>query len=90
VISLSCHWAEPAHLPEQPLIDIDPPALIGGIEFAGLETEILQNCAGFEYGDRLAASPSGSTMTGMRLLSEIARNSGWNCSPLLMLIEITV
>ena len=36
----------------------------------------------------LPPGPSRSTIAGMRLLGEIARNSGLNCSPLAMLTGI--
>jgi hypothetical protein len=82
MMCLAGHRAEPAHLPEQPLIDLDPGALVRRIEAAELAAEILQDRARFEDRDRLPAGPFGSMMAGMRLFGAILRNSGSNCSPL--------
>src|SRR5665647_3642629 len=43
------------HLPEQPLVDLDPAALVLGVELAGLTAQVLQDGAGFEDRDRFAA-----------------------------------
>src|SRR6478609_3396828 len=45
---------EIGHLPEQPLIDLDAPALVMGIELPGLAAEILENGTRLEDRDRLA------------------------------------
>src|ERR1700720_746754 len=45
------HRAEPAHLPEQPLVDRDAGALVARIELSGLAAEILQDGAGLEHRD---------------------------------------
>src|SRR5581483_9268334 len=55
VVELAGHRAEPAHLPEQPLVDLDAAALIGRIELAGLAAEILQDGAGLEDRNRSSA-----------------------------------
>ncbi|KAI1691990.1 hypothetical protein DdX_21503 [Ditylenchus destructor] len=59
MMRLAGHRAEAAHLPEQPLLDVDAPALVGRIEFSVLAAEILQDRAGFEDRDRLAVRPLG-------------------------------
>src|ERR1043166_1732793 len=46
---------EIGHLPEQPLIDLDAPALVARIELAGLAPEILQDRARLEDRDRTSA-----------------------------------
>src|SRR5262249_47664334 len=50
VVQLAGHRAKSAHLPKQPLIDLDACALIRRIEFSGLATEILQDRTGLEDG----------------------------------------
>ena len=50
-------------------------------ETAALAREILQDRAGLENRDRRAVGPSGSMIAGIRLLGEIARKLGSNCSP---------
>ena len=64
VIGLAGHRAEPADLPEQPLLDGDARALLARIKFAGLAAEILQDGAGLENRDRPPARPAGSTLAG--------------------------
>ncbi len=59
MVGLSEHRAEAAHLPEQPLVHLHAPALVGRIEATGLAAEILQDGAGFEDRDRLAVRPVG-------------------------------
>ncbi len=49
------HGPEPAHLPEQPLKNVGPPAQITRHELAGLLREINQDGAGLEHADRRAA-----------------------------------
>src|SRR3954464_3430080 len=49
---------EIGHLPEQPLIDFDAPALVMGIEPPGLAAEILENGTRLEDRDRLAVRPT--------------------------------
>src|SRR5262249_32328754 len=46
---------EICHLPEQPLLNLNPVALVSRIEFAGLAAKILQNGARLEDRDRPAA-----------------------------------
>ena len=55
MVRLPRHRPEPAHLPEQPLIDLDARTLVRRIELAGLAPEILQDRAGFEDRNRPAA-----------------------------------
>ena len=52
MIVLAEHGTEPAHLPHQPLLDLDAATLILGIELSGLATEVKQNGARLEYRDR--------------------------------------
>ena len=59
VIGLAGHRAEPADLPEQPLLDGDARALLARIKFAGLAAEILQDGAGLEDRDRPPARAGG-------------------------------
>src|SRR5450756_2117355 len=59
VVHLPRHRAEPAHLPEQPLLHLDACALVARIELAGLAAEILQDCAGLEDRDRPPSRPGG-------------------------------
>ena len=59
VVRLAAVGAEVGHLPEQPLLDLDAGALIGGIELAGLAAEILHDGARLEDRDRLAAGAIG-------------------------------
>jgi hypothetical protein len=80
------HRTETADLPEQPLIDLDASPFVRGIELPCLAPEILEDGTRLEDRDRFAAGPSGSTIVGIRLLGEIRRKSGLNCSPRLMLI----
>ena len=70
-------------LPDEPLLDGDPPALIiGGVE-AGRTS--VRDRGGSPPNSKteigLPPGPSGSTIAGMRLLGETARKSGENCSP---------
>ena len=51
------HRTKARHLPEQPLIHFDTLAFVGGIELAGLATQILQDRAGLEDRDGLSARP---------------------------------
>jgi len=39
---LAGHRPDPGDLPEQPLVDLDPLALVGAAELAGLSREVLQ------------------------------------------------
>ena len=59
VVRLPGHRPEPAHLPEQPLLDLHAGPLVGRIELAGLAAEILQDGARLEHRDRLAARAVG-------------------------------
>src|SRR5262249_3209004 len=52
---LTRHRPKISHLPEQPLFDLNAPALVAGIELAALAPEILKNGARLEDRDRLAA-----------------------------------
>ena len=54
-MGLSRHWTESPHLPEKPLFDFDALAFGLGIKLSGFPPEILEDCAGFEHADRLAA-----------------------------------
>ena len=91
VTGLAGHRAEVADLPEQPLVHLDAARDSRRVELAGLVAEILQDGARLEDRDRPAArARRGSTMAGMRLLGEIARNSGVNCSPFWMSTYFTV
>ena len=56
---LTRHRTQPSHLPEQPLIDGDPGALILRIKFSGLAAEILQDGARLENRDRPCARSGG-------------------------------
>ena len=52
MMHLPAHRPDAADLPEQPLVNLDAAALVGGIELAGLATKILQDGAGLEDRDR--------------------------------------
>ena len=83
VVALSRHRAEAAHLPEQPLVDVSLRTFARRIERAEFSAEILEDGARFEDArGGCPSGPSGSTIAGIRLFGEIARNSGANCSPL--------
>src|SRR5206468_4221271 len=55
MVVLSGHGSETAHLPEQPLQNVDTAANVGEYELAGLLREKKQDRAGFEDGDGRAA-----------------------------------
>ncbi len=57
VVHLPRHRPDASHLPEQPLLDLDAPALIGGIKLAGLASEILQDRTRLKNRDRPSARP---------------------------------
>src|SRR5690242_5997222 len=52
VVELAGHRSQPAHLPEQPLIDFAPRTLVRRIKLSGLATEILQDRAELEDRNR--------------------------------------
>ena len=53
------HRAEPTHLPEQPLHDLDAAVQILRQELTGLLREVLEDCPRLEHTDRLAAADGG-------------------------------
>src|SRR5580765_1384742 len=57
VVDLARHRPDATHLPEQPLIDLDARAFVGGIKLSGLAPEILQDRTGLENGDWPPAGP---------------------------------
>ena len=82
-MGLAGHGAQAAHLPIDPLQYAVPAGGIPRQEFAGFLGQILQDRAGFEDGQAFE-SVNRSTIAGILLLGEIARNSALNWSPLLM------
>jgi hypothetical protein len=87
---LSGHGAQATDLPKRPFLDLDACALVRRIELPELATEILEDGAGIKHRDRFAAGASGSTIAGIRLFGAIFRNSDVNCSPLPMLMYLTL
>src|SRR5262249_42193296 len=57
VVGLARHRPETAHLPQQPLVDGDPGALIARVKTTSLAAEILQYGAGLEHRDWPPAGP---------------------------------
>ena len=55
VIGLAGIGAKVGHLPENPFVDGDALALVLAVELAGLAAQVLQDGAGLEDADRLAA-----------------------------------
>jgi len=76
------HRSQPADLPEQPLQRLVAAALVLGNEALDLVREIQQDPpdSNSESGSPPSAGAP-STMAGMRLLGEVLRNPGANCSP---------
>ncbi len=57
MMRLPRHRAEVRHLPEQPFIHFNALALVSGIEFSGLASEILQDRARLKDGNGFAVWP---------------------------------
>src|SRR2546422_2786255 len=89
MMGLPSHRAEVARLPKQPFVDRYASPLVGGIELPGLAAEVLQMAPDSNTEIGFPPGPSGSTIAGMRLFGEIARNSGLNWSPWPMLTGYT-
>jgi len=51
MVRLADHEAQPAHLPNHPLIDVDATPLGLAVELTSLTDAVLQHCPGFEGPD---------------------------------------
>ena len=82
MVVLTRHRPKPAHLPEQPLEDLDASAQMRGNEPAGLLRQVQQDCTRLEDRDGIAPRLRRVIDQRMRLFGEMRRKAGSNCSPL--------
>ena len=81
-MGLARNRTKPSHLPEQPLVGLNPRWHTGKTEFFRPAAEIFKDTPDSKFEIGFQPGPLGSTMAGIRLIAAIFNSDRLNGSPI--------